>query len=288
MIASGGVDGDFIAHFDRRRGDRRAHGRARAVARRPRRHGLRAGRTSRRARRWRADFGERRTCAVRARTGRRIARRVVRTFGQGNPSLEYRRDLEAVRPRRRIGRALRRAVLHDPSRRPASCADRCDASDCARGDPLKCQGNRFRRRRQGRHAAPRERRTSHRRRADRRRRGALAHSQHPRRRRPAGVHRLHGVARAGAGRKTSRAHAPQRRGQLGRAGRPRHQLSAAPRRDFQFRRHRGARLARGILDRARHARGMRRGFPRLACRHPCDHPQHRVAVQMGAARAASR
>ena len=84
--------------------------------------------------------------------------------------------------------------------------------------------------------------------------------------------------------KLARAHAAQCRGQLGRPGRPRDQLLAAPRRDLQLRRHRRARLARGILDRARHARGMRRGFRRLERRHPCDHPQHRTAVQMGAAR----
>ena len=62
--------------------------------------------------------------------------------------------------------------------------------------------------------------------------------------------------------KLAAAHAAQCRRQLGRSGRPRHQLSAAARRDLQFRRHRRARLARGILDRAAAAaRNAPRTFP---------------------------
>ena len=90
------------------------------------------------------------------------------------------------------------------------------------------------------------------------------HSRHPQaivRRRHRAVHRLHGLARADPGREAAAALLAQRRRQLGRAGRPRHQLSAAAGRAVQFRRHRGARrLARRILDREGHARGMRRGL----------------------------
>ena len=86
----------------------------------------------------------------------------------------------------------------------------------------------------------------------------------------------------------ARAHAAQCRGELGRPRRTRHQLFPAPRRDLQLRRHRGARLARGILDRAGHARGMRVGFPRLERRHPRHHPQHSNSRTNGRCSAARR
>src|SRR5947199_1178247 len=100
MIASGEVNGVIIAHPDRRRWYWRAHGRARAAARRARRRGLRAGAGARRAWRGRADLGERVARAVRARTRRRDPPRVVRARWEGDPAVEQRRDLETVRSRR--------------------------------------------------------------------------------------------------------------------------------------------------------------------------------------------
>ena len=144
---------------NRRRGHRRAHRRAGADPPRHRGRRVRAGAGAEGAGRRRADFIERhaRALCARPRRGDREGRRGGRR--QGNPALEHRADLEAVRPRRGVGRALR-LPLHDvPSRRPACRAARRDTSRAAGRDPSQPQMHRRHAGRRRRHDRVRNRRT---------------------------------------------------------------------------------------------------------------------------------
>ena len=100
-------------------------------------------------------------------------------------------------------------------------------------------------------------RDASRRRRGRRRRRALRNPPADRRRRQAVLRGRRGLARPGADGAAAADHAARCRHQLGRARRPRHHLSGSPRRAAELRRHlRRRELAGGVLDRARHARGL--------------------------------
>ena len=190
---------------------------------------------------------------------------------QGNPALEHRPDLEAVRPRRDLGRALRLALCDVSSRRSARDAARRDPRGQAGCDPSRPA---VRWRDAGR------RRRHHRVRGWHQRAGGVADWRDgvqsrvracAVRRRPAGVHRHRCLARSRAARARAGGHQDGRRHQLGRARRPRGALSGARRRIDQSRRAAGARrLAGRILDRAGHHDEFAADFPRLARRYPRD------------------
>ena len=93
--------------LDCRRRDRRAHRGPRRAAQRPGRRGLRAGARAEGSRRRAAAQRERHARVLRARRRRCAEGALLRSRRQGNPHVEHRRDLEAVRPRQGLGRALR-------------------------------------------------------------------------------------------------------------------------------------------------------------------------------------
>ena len=136
-------------------------------------HAVRTGHRTARGRRRRATLSQRHARADRARPATGDGTNRLRTGRQGDPPLEHRADLEAVRPRRDLRRPLRRALLDGPSRRLPRRAARRSAARRPRCDPHRRRRDRLRADRQRHHPAPCLRRARPGRRADRRRRRAL-------------------------------------------------------------------------------------------------------------------
>ena len=206
----------------------------------------------------------------------------VRSDRQGSAALEQRTDLEALRPRRGLGGALRLPVLHRVPPRPARDPRAGRAAREAGRHPSRRALHRLHPGRRPRDPALRRGRGRGRR-AGRRRRRALADPAGALRRGLTGVHRPRRLARHDPDVAPPRSHAAAGRHQLDRPRRARRALPGARRRVHELRRHRRARrLAGRVVDRAGHGRRVRAGFPRLAPGRPRHDRQHRRAVQVGA------
>ena len=170
----------------------------------------------------------------------------------GAASLEHRRNLELVRPRRQKHRALRHAASDAapgrsarPPRQRGQVAEarrhHASTGDALRSAPTRrtCRSDiRGRQRRQGALC-------------DRRRRHPFQGPGLPVRPEPAGVHRLHRVARTDSDGAPAGPSRPDGRHELARSPRQRAALSGAPRRADEFRQHVGARRLAGrvLVDR---------------------------------------
>ena len=185
----------------------------------------------------------------------------------GAASLEHRRNLELVRPRRQEHRALRHAASHAaPGRFARSPRQRGPVAEARCHHPrsaLRC--GQLLRRTRGSDIRGRQRRQGAL--CDRRRRHPFQGPGLPVRTEPAGVHRLHRMAWIDSDAAPARPSGPNGRDELARPPRQCAALPGASRRADELRQHVGTRRLAGriLVDRGKEGRVEKR-FPGLACR----------------------